>query len=141
MPGLRHLPTPVFWIATLALGLVMGMALSSLRGAPPLLGALLGLLILLAGGSLAVLLWRRLDEVAREAHKWAWYWGAPIALLLAALTLFLEIVPSERLLAAESRQELFFLGFGYCAAAQMGGYLIAWIGWWISRSFDFGTGR
>lgn len=78
--------------------------------------------------------WNALDEVAREAHKFAWYWGGSIGMAVAGVVLILvdsqqmappHIVPGEH--------GDFALGAMTVMLAQIVGYLIAWAGWWWSR--------
>jgi hypothetical protein len=77
--------------------------------------------------------WRRLDEAAREAQKFAWFFGSILALILTApVMLFfrLGVLPLPH--AAPSGVD-FALGWVFLALCQLVGFLIAWAGWWWAR--------
>ncbi|WP_374470722.1 hypothetical protein [Phenylobacterium sp.] len=93
-------------------------------------------LVLALGGS--ILWWRMLDEVARDAHKTAWYWGASFGMLIG----FVALILLERAgggvitqgLGGKTTPEAFVgLGAMLVIAAQIVGYLVVWVGWWISK--------
>ncbi len=67
--------------------------------------------------------WRRLDEMAREAHLSAWYWGGSIAGGMCVLSLLLVAGPASPL----------FRGGALVLLVQAAGYAICWLGWWILR--------
>ncbi|MFN9925351.1 MAG: hypothetical protein ACK53I_00235 [Phenylobacterium sp.] len=128
-------------------------ALAGLAGAGLATGLLVGLepfgalspepwliLLLLVGAvvaSLAVSLfwWRQLDEVAREAHKFAWYWGGSCGLALGLVLLVVVDVGSlaPPLLEGNSAREGFVAGALSVMLAQIVGYGAAWAGWWLAR--------
>lgn len=88
-------------------------------------------------GSFAVSLvwWRRLDEVAREAHKFAWYWGGSCGLAVGLiLVVFVDIGRlAPPLLEGPSVREGFVAGALSVMLAQIIGYGAAWAGWWWAR--------
>jgi hypothetical protein len=90
--------------------------------------------------------WAGLDEASREAHKFAWYWGAGVGLILAMLiALPVNFRPVTDLLAGainrftpvspKWRPEslTFFFGVLFAAVVQVIAFAIAWLGWWASR--------
>lgn len=122
------------------------------KGTPlqtPLLGA--ALLWAIMGGSLA---WARLDEVGREAHKFAWLYGS-FALVFAMLAgvsaefaadplglgrivsdmshTFAERAQTTRHVTLPESVVGFNFGLLFAALAQVVGYVIVWCGWWIMR--------
>lgn len=78
--------------------------------------------------------WTRLDEVAREAHKFAWYWGGSVGMGVAGLILIMvdsgAIVAPQLFPGAHSE---FAVGAMTVMLAQIVGYLVAWAGWWWSH--------
>jgi hypothetical protein len=71
--------------------------------------------------------WRRLDEARREAHKWAWYWGATAGGGLATCALLVEFGSSQ------GRNDDFFSGGVFVLVLQAIGYGAAWVYWWARR--------
>ena len=87
---------------------------------------------------------RRLDEAAWEAQKFAWLWGgvAGIVLGFAALAIPspLRTLIGEALMAAVEADSAaasyavsFHLGALYILAAQVVGFFVVWIGWWVRK--------
>ncbi|GAA0766438.1 hypothetical protein [Brevundimonas olei] len=101
----------------------------------------IGVVVLAAG--LAVFLalhtlywWRALDEAAREAHKWAWWWGGTLGLVAGGAAVVIAALAGVNLLPAalpHTDAALIALGVAAAFAAQAVGYGIAWCGWWIAR--------
>jgi hypothetical protein len=92
----------------------------------------------------ALMAWRVTDEPAREAHKFAWWWGGSAGLVLALVSsLFIgrENAIADYALASLSagrpdwpEGSLAFLGgLMFAATAQMVGYCLVWAGWWAAR--------
>lgn len=89
--------------------------------------------------------WKRLDETARAAHRWAWYWGGSIGLagaMIAAASML--VVPELGSMATSiasfmaspkySTEQLYlFAGVVFCGLAQGAGFLGAWIYWWAAK--------
>ena len=125
-------------LLSIGLGLLVGAAAALLgpMGAVPgfFFTAAVILLGMTAGMGASWWWWRGLDEAAREAHKWAWFWGGSsgmgfgLSVLLAAalrpeaLNLALEGVDAADLVKASVA---FLLG------CQMIGYGVAWGAWWL----------
>ena len=123
----------------IALGLVVGLASHRFvpAGQPLAMAAWMAVPIAIAiGGSLWW--WRALDEVARDAHKIAWFWGGCIGLLVGAMgfvgattadpDLITRLFPTK-----DKPAELVALGIDGAAFAQMVGYLLVWCGWWLGK--------
>ena len=74
-------PAWLYALALFALGAAVGLMGKRLGmdANPAVAAVVLGLLVVIAVGG-TVLYWRRLDEAAREAHKFAWYWGGSLGL-------------------------------------------------------------
>jgi len=143
----RRQIAPWRWIAAL-FGLCMGLGAtlaifsSMSRGAQPgslVMMALVLVILIGVGGWLTSMYWRQLDEAAREAHKWAWFWGGN-AVILPLMVGFLLL---------SERPELdvpLWPGFdegpaGYVATGGMitlfalvFGYSVAWLFWWFWKS-------
>jgi hypothetical protein len=81
--------------------------------------------------------WRRLDEAAREAHKWAWYWGGSAGMvvgLATILTLTTRDVDLALFLPADaSSGDLIVSGMMSILLFQLIGYGLAWGWWWLAR--------
>ena len=88
---------------------------------------------------------RRLDEAAWEAQKFAWLWGG-VAGILAGFAVLVIPTPlrtliGEALTAAAAEADTaaaglgisFHLGALYILAAQMVGFFVVWVGWWVRR--------
>lgn len=81
--------------------------------------------------------WRRLDEAAREAHKWAWYWGGSTGMLIGlVLMIVLTTRPADIVIPAplgETPAELVGAGMLAILGFQFVGYGLAWAWWWLGR--------
>ncbi|MFT4251663.1 MAG: hypothetical protein QM608_04180 [Caulobacter sp.] len=80
--------------------------------------------------------WRAADEMVREAHKWAWYWGGSAGIaaggvLFANVALFPASFNAS--LADATPSQIFIGGVGLCFLLQIAGYVLAWSGWWFAR--------
>src|SRR5690606_26279113 len=101
----------------------------------------IGVVVLAAGLAVFVALhslywWRGLDEAAKEAHKWAWWWGGNLGLvaggagvvaatLMGANPLPATVPPTDAALVAAGALAVL--------AAQAVGYGAAWCVWWAAR--------
>lgn len=136
-PGLRG-----FILGLLLSGFTAGVTtgvIIALDGRGPLSVVGIGLAVGFALSVLAwlcVTWWARLDEAAREAHKWAWWWGGTAGTALAGVVL----VTLQRTAFADTAtvgpHALDSLAAGVVTVliCQLIGYLIAWAWWWLSRS-------
>ncbi|MFN3878316.1 MAG: hypothetical protein ACK4MH_08060 [Brevundimonas sp.] len=128
-------------VVLFVLGLVGGIGSGFLSDQPGL-GGLIGsglFLVAVMAATLAVTVWwwRRLDEAAREAHKWAWYWGGSAGMMLGlalVLTLATRDVDLARFLPADaSSGDLVVGGMLSILLFQLAGYTLAWGWWWLAR--------
>ncbi|HAC00069.1 MAG TPA: hypothetical protein DCF67_00585 [Brevundimonas sp.] len=93
----------------------------------------IGVFVLAAG--LAVFLalhtlywWRALDEAAREAHKWAWWWGGNLGFIVGGAAVVIAALAGVNLLPAavpHTDAALIALGVAAAFAAQAVGYGVA----------------
>lgn len=81
--------------------------------------------------------WRRLDEAAREAHKWAWYWGGSSGMLIGlVLMLVLTTRPADVAMPVSlgvTPADLVGAGMIITLGFQLVGYGLAWAWWWLGR--------
>ena len=87
--------------------------------------------------ALTVMWWLRLDEAAREAHKWAWYWGATGG-ILASFPLLMgvsaaKVVSFAGRIGMSRPEELVAFGVLAVLTLQLVGYGLAWAAWWLRR--------
>lgn len=101
---------------------------------PLIIGAMVTALVV-------ALVWMRfIDEAAREAHKFAWYWGGLSGLATGGVFVILATLPQT---ASFDAQAMFgvrndpaaymALGATLLAAVMTAGYLVAWAAWWLKR--------
>jgi len=127
---------------SLGLGATVGIYAAMSREASVGSLILMGLVVaglMAVGVWLVAMYWRRLDEAAREAHKWAWFWGGNVALLPLIVGLFF-------LLERPDLQVPLWPGLhagpaGYVATGGfivvftlLIGYSLAWLYWWLWKS-------
>ena len=79
--------------------------------------------------------WRGLDEAAREAHKWAWWWGSTFSLAIGGVVLLtgmvaLDAAQVSTALAAYDPVDLVQGGAFAVLLLQTLGYALAWVFWW-----------
>ena len=82
----------------------------------------------------SLIYWRNIDEAARAAHNFAWFWGGAGSIL--AILPFGALVSNERLLAVFSERspaEWVALGFVSLLTAQLIGYGLVWCIWWLRQ--------
>ena len=78
--------------------------------------------------------WRALDEVAREAHKWSWYWGGSAGMGLAFALLMVKGIGLASYFPADaSPYKLMTYGGIVVVIGQLLGANVAWVAWWLSR--------
>ena len=110
--------------ASIVVGLVSAVLIQTGSGHVPT-GVILSLLVVLIGGALLACIpwWRRLDDMARDAHMIAWYRGGSFGggvALLAVATL-------------GGVKSAFFQGGAVVFLAQVAAYVVFWLGWWALR--------
>jgi hypothetical protein len=79
------------------------------------------------------LYWRRLDEAAKEAQKFAWFVGSIAALVLTAPLMMFFRLGALPLPHGLGPGVPFGLGYMLLALSQLIGFLIAWVGWWQAK--------
>ena len=92
------------------------------------------ILLIFAVFAASVVYWRNIDEAAREAHKFAWFWGGVGGLLL--MLPIIVLVSPERLVAMfGERSPADWLTGGMMALliAQLTGYGLVWAIWWLRQ--------
>ena len=89
--------------------------------------------------------WKRLDEAAKAAHRWAWYWGSSLGLMLAMVFAASAYMWPSLLdfaspwAAAMTRPgkspEAVWLMFGVMGIglAQAAGFIGAFVYWWTLK--------
>lgn len=128
-------------VATLGLGLVGGVGTVFLSDLPGQAGLILTVVVLSLVMAVALWLcawwWGRVDEAAREAHKWSWFWGGSCGMVVGAICLLtISIRGADISLPAslgETPADLLVAGMIGILAFQIVGYLIAWAWWWLAR--------
>ena len=82
----------------------------------------------------SVIYWRNIDEAAREAHKFAWFWGGSGSILLAApLTLLVGDARLTALAGQHTPSEWFAIGVFSLLVVQLTGYVLVWAIWWLRQ--------
>jgi hypothetical protein len=134
-PKKVHGPKAYFAVMVVALlvGLLGGVGGGLLQFAPEPTATWLtaGLLSLGMMVTLAAILWywRGIDEAAREAHKWAWWWGGTGGMTVGAIVL-LTMQLRELDLPAFG-PSAFASGMMAILLLQVTGYALAWAFWWL----------
>lgn len=131
----------VVFVVSLALGVLGGVLGVVLSDQPGVAGFAMtaAMLALVMAGTLLICIWwwRHLDEAAREAHKWSWFWGGMGGMAVGAvLLLVLSLRRDEILLprwAGETPPDLLLSGMMAILLFQVAGYGLAWVWWWLGR--------
>ena len=101
----------------------------------------IGVVVLAAGLAVFLVLhtlywWRSLDEAAKEAHKWAWWWGGNLGFMVGGGAVVISALNGVHLLPTRvphTDAALIAAGLIAALAAQAVGYTLAWCGWWVAR--------
>jgi hypothetical protein len=111
-------------LASLVVGLAGGMFVRSGPSQLPM-GLVVAICAALVGAALLASLpwWRRLDDMARDAHLTSWYWGATFGGGVAMLTLA----------ALGGVGSPLFLGAILVFGAEVAAYVVCWLAWWALR--------
>lgn len=116
----------------LALGFATGVTLR-FEGLPDAARVALILVLIVLMTWACATYWRRMDEVQKEAHKFAWYWGGSAGLALAAAAMVIVQRIGIGLPASADPADMIALGITICMLCQFAGYLLVWAGWWLVR--------
>lgn len=78
--------------------------------------------------------WRAIDEAAREAQKWAWFWGGAVGMAAGMVAVFWQprwVIATF----AEGPSPVHAMQAGVLAlvGAQLIGFVVAWGFWWWNR--------
>ncbi|MBI1360322.1 MAG: hypothetical protein GC155_08570 [Alphaproteobacteria bacterium] len=141
MPFTRLQP----WVYLLAGVIPIALVVTVGDALPNVIGLPVAILATVWAGVMVTIHWKRLDEAARQAHRWAWYWGGSLGLGAAFLAAAIAMKAPGGLgwmssLAAPflptdlpHEQSYLFAGIILTVLAQMGGFLLAWLWWWARR--------
>jgi hypothetical protein len=127
--------------AIAVVGFVSGIGVGLLSGetGPGAIAATAGLVAVTMAAALlgGLWWWSRLDEAAREAHKWAWWWGGTAGMAFGAVLLGTLMAHGQVAVisdwAGEGPVVLFGAGGAAILTFQLAGYTIAWAVWWLRR--------
>lgn len=132
MNGLSKAPGWLRVAMLLALGSATGVTLRFEGLSDSIRVALILVLVVLMTWACAIY-WRRMDEVQKEAHKFAWYWGGSVGLGLAAGAMVIVQRVGIGVPASADPADMIALGITLCMLCQIAGYLLVWAGWWLAR--------
>lgn len=96
--------------------------------------AVLGLLGLVGGVwamRLMLRYWRGLDELARDAHKTAWFWGGSLGTLIVWVPLSIAFAVEMNGKSIDPALTGAYLGALALFGAQIVGYGLFWAGFWL----------
>ncbi len=119
-------------------GLVAG-GVSALTGSTGAVQIVVNAALMAAAMAVAMLAcrwwWNALDEAAREAHKWAWWWGSTYGLAIGGVALLTLLTATRGAGVFDGWEplDLLMAGAGFVVAVQSLGYLVAWAAWWLQR--------
>ena len=81
-----------------------------------------------------------IDEAAREAHKWAWFWGGSSGMVVGGAFIILASMPQAAAIRipawyAERTDPVAYAATGAFAmlTLMLIGYGVAWAWWWLGR--------
>lgn len=75
--------------------------------------------------------WRGIDELARDAHKTAWFWGASAGLLFSWAPLCVAYGLQSVRAAPDPYLAGAYVGALAVVGAQLLGYGVFWVGFWL----------
>jgi hypothetical protein len=78
--------------------------------------------------------WNAIDELAREAQKWACFWGGTIGMGVGLLAVTFKPLNLVALFPPDTTPA-HYLAYGGMAVMlfQIAGFTVAWIYWWVAR--------
>ena len=136
-PVVRYLAAVALCVAGGGVGAMMAFTFGSASAVGVLITAAGGVFAMLVVAASSVLWWNTLDEAAREAHKWAWWWGSTGGLAVGGVAVITLVgsAGSGAVLAALGPDpvDILLAGGLACALFQIIGYALAWAGWWLAR--------
>lgn len=121
-------------LACVLIGFAFGFMGESVRAVPNWLLAF----VIIGLGVVTLYYWRLLDETAREAHKFSWYWGSSLGIFFALLICLAALVGVDVYSPViqwygvpETFDQIFLLGGLSILVLQVIGYLLVWTFWWL----------
>lgn len=93
----------------------------------------IGLGIAIPAGYFLIRYWRSLDEAAREAQKWAWFWGGTAGMALGMAVISIKSIGLASLFEGATPTHLMAYGGITLMISQLAGFTVAWAYWWMSR--------
>lgn len=104
----------------------------------PLLAGFVAAAVMLLAVAILIKDMAQHDEASREAHKTSWYWGATAGIAVSGAALALMMASRStfaQLPAVGPSDPLGYFAAGALATmlVQLGCYVLAWAGWWISK--------
>jgi len=103
------------------------------------------IIFVLIVGVASIWYWRHIDETAKEAHKFSWYWGSSFGIALVVvfcvfslaglntIHMFAWVMPDT-----PTPHDIFFAGIYAAVLAQVLCYGIVWIFWWLRMRYPYG---
>jgi len=116
------------FVAGMAAGLGLNSAVAFALGAAIVLGLIF---------VICIWWWNRLDEAAREAHKWAWWWGGTAGSAIGGVFLVAAVALGRSghsmMPAGTSIEDAIYAGGMGILLCQVVGYGVGWAAWWLQR--------
>lgn len=125
-------------LLAIGVGFIGGFGVGFFEQSRPQLGIGILTIAVLLGFPLSIWYWLRLDETAREAHKFAWFWGSSLAILVAILGFVILAVKASVLNGpmpfypeGHDPYSAFLDGVVLVLGLQLLGYGLVWVIWWV----------
>lgn len=78
--------------------------------------------------------WKGIDELAREAQKWACFWGGTLGMGVGLVALTIKPLNLVALFPADATPAQYLAWGGLTVGlAHLVGFSLAWIYWWAAR--------
>lgn len=127
-----------FFLILFILGMAVSYGSTSARTSASLLMGGVAVILMTGAFWTGVIWMRSIDEAAREAHKWAWYWGGTAGMALGGVLMLLSVIPRETpvqipLVLGETADPAGYAASGAFALMMLMslGYSVAWAIWWL----------